>query len=117
MESQAIVERPVEDLPSEIRRNNPLVDHAKRTTEVVYRIVDGKAVCTPVKSGPSDLTHTLVLEGLNEAEVVIVGPYKVLEKIEDGELVKDEADAAEDVNDSSQDSPEEQGRPQESQHE
>ncbi len=117
VESQAIVERPVEDLPSEIRRNNPLVDHAKRTTEVVYRVIDGKAVCTPVKSGPSDLTHTLVLDGLNEAEVVIVGPYKVLEKIEDGELVKDEAEAAADVNDSPQDSRESQGRPQESQRE
>ncbi|MEE9131335.1 MAG: efflux RND transporter periplasmic adaptor subunit [Phycisphaerales bacterium] len=117
VESQAIVERLVEDLPSEIRRNNPLVDHAKRTTEVVYRVVDGKAVCTPVKSGPSDLTHTLVLEGLNEAEVVIVGPYKVLEKIEDGELIRDEAKAAADVNDSPDDSHETQGRPEESQRE
>ena len=117
VESQAIVERPVEDLPSEIRRNNPLVDHAKRATEVVYRVVDGKAVCTPVKSGPSDLTHTLILDGLNEAEVVIVGPYKVLEKIEDGELVRDEAEAAADLNDSPQDSHETQGRPEESQHE
>lgn len=114
VESQAIVERSVEDLPSEIRRNNPLVDHAKRTTEVVYRVVDGKAVCTPVKTGPSDLTHTLVLEGLNQGEVVIVGPYKVLEKIEDGELVKDEAEAAQDVNDSSQDSREVQGGTEES---
>ncbi len=117
VESQAIVERSVEDLPSEIRRNNPLVDHAKRTTEVVYRIVDGKAVCTPVKSGPSDLTHTLVLEGLSEAEIVIVGPYKVLEKIKDGELVQDEAETAADVNESPQDSHESQGRPQESQRE
>ncbi len=117
VESQAVVERSVEDLPSEIRRNNPLVDHAKRTTEVVYRIVDGKAVCTPVKSGPSDLTHTLVLEGLSEAEIVIVGPYKVLEKIKDGELVQDEAETAADVNESPQDSDESQGRPQESQRE
>ncbi len=117
VESHAIVERLVEDLPSEIRRNNPLVEHAKRTTEVVYRVVDGKAVCTPVKSGPSDLTHTLVLEGLDEAEVVIVGPYKVLEKIEDGELVKDEAEADAEVKDSPQDSREAQGQPQESQRE
>ncbi len=93
-ESQAVVERQVDDLPDEIRRNNPLVDYAKRTTSAVYRIIDGKAVCTPVKTGPSNLTHTLILEGLREGDVVIVGPYKVLEKIKDAELVQDEDESA-----------------------
>ena len=87
--SQAIVERMVEDLPDDIRRSE-LVDRSKRTTSVVYRVVDGKAVCTPVKPGPSDLTHTLVLEGVSSGDAVITQPYKVLEKIKHDELVKEE---------------------------
>ncbi len=89
VESQAIVERIVEDLPAEIRKN-PLVDRRKRITNVVYRIVDGKAVCTPVKRGPSDLTHSVVLKGIDEGDEIIIGPYKVLESIEHDELVKRE---------------------------
>ncbi len=95
VESQAIVERVVEDLPTEIRKN-PLVDRRKRITTVVYRIVDGKAVCTPVTRGASDLTHSLVLKGIDEGDEIIIGPYKVLESIEHDELVRleDEADEA-----------------------
>jgi len=89
VESQAIVERVIEDLPAEIRKN-PLVDRRKRITNVVYRIVDGKAVCTPVKRGPSDLTHSVVLKGIDEGDEIIIGPYKVLESIEHDELVKRE---------------------------
>ncbi len=88
--SQAVVERLVEDLPPDIRRSHPLVNRNKKTTDVAFRIVDGKTVCTPVKRGASDLTHTLVLEGLNEGEIVIVGPYKVLESIKHDEAVRDE---------------------------
>ena len=91
VESQAIVERLVEDLPPEIRKS-PLVDRRKRVTNVLYRIVDGKAICTPVKPGPSDLTHTLVMQGIGEGDEVIVGPYKVLESIKHEQLVKTEDD-------------------------
>lgn len=84
--SQAVVERLVEDLPAAIR-NNPLVDRAKKTTNVVYRLVDGKALCTPVIPGPSDLTHRIIKEGLNLGDDVVVGPYKVLETIEHDDLI------------------------------
>lgn len=87
VESQAIVDRRIEDLPEELR-NHPLIDRSKRITSVVYRVVEDETVCTPVKTGPSDLTHTIVLEGLQEADMVVVGPYKVLEKIEHGKRVK-----------------------------
>jgi HlyD family secretion protein len=92
VESQAIVERLVDELPSAIRRN-PLVNRAKQTTSVVYRVIDGKAVCTPVKAGASDLTHGIVREGLDEGAEVVVGPYKVLEAIKHDELVSREEDA------------------------
>jgi HlyD family secretion protein len=94
VESQAIVERLVDDLP-ESTRTHPLVDQAKRATTVVYRLVDGKAVCTPVRSGPSDLRRTLVEAGVEAGDEVIVGPYKVLEKIADGDAARRETDADE----------------------
>jgi len=87
VESQAIVERIVDDLPVEVRKN-PLIDKRKSITNVVYRIVDGKAVCTPVKPGPSDLTHTVLLEGVEVGDQIIIGPYKVLESIEHDQLVR-----------------------------
>lgn len=91
VESQAIVDRSVEELPDAIKRDNPLVDMAKKTTTVVYRAVNGKAVCTPVKRGPNDDTHSVVVAGLNDGDKVVVGPYKVLEKLKHEELVTDES--------------------------
>ena len=87
VESQAIVERIVDDLPAEVRKS-PLIDQRKRIINVVYRIVDGKAVCTPVERGPSDLTHAVLLKGVEVGEQVIVGPYKVLESIKHDQLVR-----------------------------
>jgi HlyD family secretion protein len=87
IESQAIVDRNVENLPDEVKRDNPLVDRSRKTCSVVYRLVDGKATCTPVKRGASDDTHSLVLEGLKEGEVVVIGPYKALEQIKHGDLL------------------------------
>ena len=52
------------------------------------RIIDGKAVCTPVERGPSDLTHSILLKGVEPGEQIIVGPYKVLESIKHDQLVR-----------------------------
>jgi HlyD family secretion protein len=87
VESQAIVERIIEDLPVEVRRN-PLIDRRKSIATVVYRIVDGKAVCTPVERGPSDLTHAILLKGVEPGEQIIIGPYKVLESVKHDQLVR-----------------------------
>lgn len=92
VESQAIVDRLVEDLPDQVKRDNPLVDRAKKTAPVVYRMQNNQAVCTPVKRGASDDTHSIVLDGLHEGDVVIVGPFKVLEKLKHDEAVVDEKD-------------------------
>lgn len=80
--SQAILQRVLDDLPDHIR-DNPIVDTAKKVIPVVYRMVDGKARCTPVRVGPSDLTRTLVLQGVSEGDVVVTGPYRALEKLAD----------------------------------
>ncbi len=60
---------------------------------MVFRYVDGKAVITPVKIGPSNLTHTILEAGVEKGEKVIMGPYKELEKLKHDQVVKDEREA------------------------
>ena len=88
--SQAVLGRAVDDLPLKIRENNPEVDKEKTFTPVVYRYIDGKTVVTPVKIGPSNLTHTVILSGITEDDKIIVGPYKELEGLKHDKKVRDE---------------------------
>ena len=92
--SQAVVSRKVDDLPLDIRQNNPNVDMGKTEALVVYRLVDGKAVVTPVTIGPSDMTHIIVKSGLNEADKVVTGPYKIIENIKHDRKIRDEKEVA-----------------------
>jgi len=93
--SQAILDRPIDELPEALTRSSPLVDRSRRTTPVVFRIRDGKATVTPVRTGPSSLTHTIIAAGLEAGDEVVVGPYKVLEKLKDGEKVRKETPTGE----------------------
>jgi HlyD family secretion protein len=88
--SQAVLAREVEELPVDIRDNSKEIDKNKTFATVVFRYKDGKAVATPVKMGKSDLTHTVILSGLNEGDKVIVGPFQALEKLKHDQKVKDE---------------------------
>lgn len=88
--SQAILGRTTDELPAQIRDNNPNVNKTTTQTTVVYRMVDGKAVVTPVVVGSSDLTYTIIKSGLSEGEMLITGPYKALEKLAHDQKVKDE---------------------------
>ena len=85
--SQAVMGRPVDQLPDDLR-NSPELEKGKTFATVVFRCVDGKAVITPVTVGPSDDTHTIVTSGLKAADRVIVGPYKVLEALQNAQAVK-----------------------------
>ena len=88
--SQAVLARRFDSLPLDITDNNPIINKKKIDIPVIYRMVDGKAVVTPVTIGPSDLTHTLIRGGLNEGDVVIIGPYKILETLKHDMAVKEE---------------------------
>jgi HlyD family secretion protein len=85
--SQAIVERKVEDLPESVRKS-PLIAAGIPNASIVYRVVDGKAVATPVITGASNLTDTVIVDGLKEGEMVVTGPYKSLETLKDGDAVR-----------------------------
>ena len=107
--SQAVLGRPVDDLPLEIRENCAEVDTAKTYAMVVYRFIDGKAVVTPVKTGPVDMTHIIITSGLDEGDKVVVGPYKVLDGLKHDQKICDERESKEDkdANDSNEAEPNE----------
>jgi len=88
--SHAVLGRAIDNLPLKIREDNPEVDKEKTFTPVVYRFIDGKAVVTPVKIGPSNLTHTIILSGITEDDTIIIGPYKELEGLSHDKKVRDE---------------------------
>jgi HlyD family secretion protein len=90
--SQAVLGREVDSLPLDIRKSSAEVDTTKTYATVVYRYTNGKAMVTPVKIGQSDLTHTMILSGITEQDRIVVGPYKVLEKLKHGQQIKDERD-------------------------
>mgnify|MGYP006275846145 FL=1 len=91
--TQAVVDRRVDELPLRIR-SSEFVDASGTFTPVVYRFDSGRAVATPVRIGPSDLTHTVIEDGLEPDARAITGPYRVLASIKDGQPVRDEAAVA-----------------------
>jgi HlyD family secretion protein len=88
--TQAVLGRRTDELPAGIRDKNPNVQSDKTETPVVYRLVDGKAVVTPVKIGVSDATQTQIVSGLADDDRVIIGPYKVLENLAHNQRVYDD---------------------------
>lgn len=88
--SQSVMARRIDILPLDIVKDNPVVDNKKTEIPVVFRLIDGKAVATPVKIGPSDLTHTLIKEGVSRGDVIITGPYKILETLQHDAAVTEE---------------------------
>ena len=53
-------------------------------------------VVTPVETGPSDMTHTIIVSGISDDDKIIVGPYKVLESLAHEQKVRDESESEED---------------------
>lgn len=89
--SQAVLDRPVDEIPKDIRDTNQFVDKNKKFARVVYKIVDGKAVTVPVSIGPSDLTHTVILGGIEPGEIIVTGPFKALVSLKHDQKIVDEA--------------------------
>jgi HlyD family secretion protein len=82
--TQAVLGRPLDQIPAGIR-NAPEVDSTKTTQTVVYRLINGKTVITPVTVGASDVTQTVIKSGLKEGDPVITGPFKVLDTLADAQ--------------------------------
>lgn len=89
--SQAVVDRRVDELSRELVNSSPNVDKNKIFARVVYKVVDGKTVAVPVSIGASDVTHTVIVSGLDEKDPVVTGPYKVLVSLKNDQKVVDES--------------------------
>jgi HlyD family secretion protein len=64
-------------------------DKEKDLVEVVFVVEDGIAHMRPVKVGISDENYYEALEGVNEGDEVVTGPFKVLSRtLKDGDRVK-----------------------------
>lgn len=87
--SQAVVDRRLDDLPASML-SSPLIDRSKRFARVVFTMVDGKAQAVPVEVGASDLTHTVIKNGLEPGATIVIGPYKSLIELKAGDRVIDE---------------------------
>lgn len=87
--TQAVMGRPLDDLPASVR-NRPEVDPNKTLITVVFRFDNGKAAMTPVTISAGDMTHTVITSGLSDGERIITGPYKVLPDLKDGQAVKEQ---------------------------
>jgi len=87
--SQAIVDRKVEELPKAVAKD-PLVQKTKLTTPIVLVVKDGIVSLRPVVSGASNMSDTIVVQGLKEGETVVTGPYRSLESLKEGDRVKEE---------------------------
>ena len=86
--SQAVLGRPADDLPEPMRSAHE-VDKSKTLATVVYRLIDGKAIVTPVIVGASNATHTVITSGLTDGDRIISGPYKILDTLAHDMKAKD----------------------------
>jgi HlyD family secretion protein len=96
---QAVMHRRLKDLP-----NTPLFrdwiarqpktpaekgkDESVRYVTIVFVMLNGEAHARPVKTGISDQERIEILEGVGSADDVIVGPFRVLDEMVEGQPVK-----------------------------
>ncbi len=79
---QAVTVRDKKELEtkSKQKKQRTEFDSEKEMVEVVFTVKEGHALAKPVKLGISDDTHYAVKSGLEEGDLVITGPFKLLNK-------------------------------------
>jgi HlyD family secretion protein len=95
--TQAVLHRQARELPASVRQEleeqylkvTGVKDPARRYHQVVFVSDNGVARCRLVKTGISDESRVEILNGLKEGESIIVGPYRVFEKLTDGKPIKE----------------------------
>lgn len=74
-------------------------DEGKKEQTYVFVMIDGKAVRKDVETGISSDSDQEIKSGLEEDEIVISGPFRVLRHLNDGEEVEEAEDSDEDEED------------------
>ena len=84
---QAVVKRRLDDDGQEVRGAK-----AKEFDEVdvVYLIDDGEAAIRKVVTGVSDVLYVEITEGLAAGDEVVIGPYRTLKNMKQGDAIKPE---------------------------
>ena len=82
---QAVVKRRLDDNGEEVKGTK-----AKGIDEVdvVYLIEDGKAALRKVVMGVSDVLYVEITEGLAAGDEVVIGPYRTLKNMKQGDAIK-----------------------------
>lgn len=88
--SQAVVERRVDELPGDAA-TAAVVDKTRGFTRVVFIERNGTSHPVPVRTGAVDLTHTVILDGIDAGTRIVVGPFKALMDLQPGRLLADQA--------------------------
>ena len=84
-----------------VRYDEELDEEVKGQDEQAFVFVmeDGKAIRKDVKTGISSDSDQEILEGLEEGEIVITGPFRILRHLQDGEEVEEKEEDEEGDND------------------
>ncbi|MEM7480361.1 MAG: efflux RND transporter periplasmic adaptor subunit [Acidobacteriota bacterium] len=77
---------PIVPIEAVVERDDPERDGEGR--KVVYSFDEGAAVEVPVSTGIANTTQVEITAGLSGGESVIVGPYRTLKDLEDGDVVR-----------------------------
>ena len=59
-----------------------------KTTETVFKVEGSKAVLKEIITGASSDTDIEIISGVEQGDTVIIGPYRVLSKLKDGQQVE-----------------------------
>jgi HlyD family secretion protein len=60
----------------------------EKTAETVFKVEGNKAVLQEIVTGVSSDTDIEIISGLEQGDTVIIGPYRVLSKLNDGQQVQ-----------------------------
>ncbi len=86
-----IVQRdPIEQLMAEIEQPGATDDSELEEAEGAFVVRDGRVVFVPIQIGIAGDRHFEVLEGLQDGDEVVVGPFNVIRTLQTGERVEAE---------------------------
>jgi HlyD family secretion protein len=84
---QAVVRRVLDEDGEEIRGS---AAKGRDEVDVVYLFDDGEATVRKVTTGVADVLYVEITEGLSVGDEVVIGPYRTLKNMKDGDAVKAE---------------------------
>ena len=88
---QAVVQRELKELPEALRASAPLQGKQESDlVDVVFVVEEGKARARLLEGGVRDADRIELTGGVSEGAQVVVGPYRTLEKLQDGDAVRTE---------------------------